>query len=167
MSQIATALHEPLLQEEEQEQEQSETPKTFTWCDVILGWIILPLLLFVQFYLAFVDDQNKDLTHLLDYPTVNWSIVLYCITSWLFRHSCQDLGLTNTVFLVLPEIGMDIVLALVLFHQVVYAYLTLLLCMLLLALWVAGACLYILVVQRGYATTTTESKSLSDNEDLV
>lgn len=143
MARVAQDLHEPLLgtepsEVEYEEEGDSEEESSFSWCDIIMAWIILPTLLFIQFYLAFRADSYD--TQSLSQPSVYSSILLFVITSCLFRHTCADQKIKSTVILVLPEIVMDVVLLLILVSKTEEAYLTLLLSMFLLSLYVCISC---------------------------
>lgn len=100
--------------------------------DTVIIWVILPCLLLSQFGMAFLlHDEN---TAHLSWPICNFSIFLFCITAWLFRHACADSKMkTPVLWLLAPEISMDIVLALVLFNQVELGFITLLASMLVLS----------------------------------
>jgi hypothetical protein len=135
----------------------------------------LPLLLFVQFGIAFrLDQQQAALSpdaasnsitthyyaiHSLEWSTVNYSIVLFVLSSYLFRRTLQETCkcdkmssesslLTSTIGFLLPEIIMDLLLALVLFGQVAPAFLTMVVCTMGLSLYVVVQSFQTLVCQQ-------------------
>ncbi|EEC48189.1 predicted protein [Phaeodactylum tricornutum CCAP 1055/1] len=158
MAAAASALHIPLLgvrleecggYDEEMasdiellDGENEENSNKSTLCGFLLGWIILPILLFVQFGLAFTDEAQS--TQDLQWKIVNFSIALFVVTSWLFRHACRDINPSSLAIPLLPEMMMGIVLGLVLFGKVVLGFFFLLVSMLCLALFVAISCLWLL-----------------------
>jgi hypothetical protein len=85
---------------------------------------LLPCLLFIQFGMAFYLHDKS--TSSLSWPLVNLAIVLYVAAVWIYRQACVDFNIGSLVMLLLPELLMDIVLALVLFNRVVLALATLL-----------------------------------------
>ena len=158
MALVAQQLHEPLLgmsqpcaQDDDDEMsislledESVDEEATFSLCDAVLGWVVLPLLLFVQFYMAFASQAQND-TLTLNQARVYYSIVLFVVASCLFRRTCSDQKIKSTLVLVLPEIAMDAVLLLILVNQVDAAYLTLLGSLLALSLHVCVSCVLMLV----------------------
>ena len=116
----------------------------FSWTEILILWIILPLLLFVQFGLAFYSDPEGCLG--LRWSIVSLSIVLYTITAWLYRQACRDCQLSQSLVLLLPEVCMDVVLGLILFDRIVPAFFVLLFGMLFLALFVVVSSVRILLL---------------------
>jgi hypothetical protein len=112
-----------------------------TCCDTIILWLVLPALLFVQFGIAFTLDSttpvdafyhNHSSMVSLEWSTVNYSIFLFVLSSYLFRQTLQEMccyrSSSNsssccTFWFLLPEIIMDLLLALILFGAVVPAFL--------------------------------------------
>jgi hypothetical protein len=132
------------------------TTATAVCCnDTVIIWIILPCLLLSQFGMAFVLHDES--TAHLSWPICNFSIFLFCVTAWLFRHACadhhtqqqaqqvssdgdvdknsthSDISPLPVLLLLAPEICMDIILALVLFNQVELGFVAMLISMLLLS----------------------------------
>jgi hypothetical protein len=110
------------------------TDNTTSFCcnDTVIIWIILPGLLLSQFGMAFALHDER--TAHLSWHICNFSIFLFCVTGWLFRHACVDARLEQPVVLLLaPEICMDIILALVLFNQVELGFIAMLASMLVLS----------------------------------
>ena len=150
MAQVADKLHEPLLGTEQANDELDEEfslhfeddeefqDDGFSMSDVIMGWVILPALLFVQFHLAFRGNSYD--TDSLSPWSVYLSIGLFVVASCLFRHTYAENKVKYTFFMVLPEIIMDLVLFLILRGRVEMAYLTLLYSMFCLAFYVCMSC---------------------------
>jgi hypothetical protein len=116
-------------------------------------WIILlvlPTLLVIQFGLAFSaikeeQDNNNKTTGVMiqnqfihiDWTTVNYTIVLFMIASYLFRRAITTSNCTWILIHLLPEIFMDIILGLVLFRYIVTAFLVMVSATCLMALYSA------------------------------
>lgn len=145
----------PVDEQQEEEEQGCCDVHTTTYCDNFILWLVLPALLFVQFAIAFrLEEQQHPSTdhhdhysiHTLEWSTVNYSIVLFVLSSYLFRRTLQEtveccnetasFWLNSTVLFLLPEIIMDILLALVLFGQVVPAFLVMVVCTMGLSLYV-------------------------------
>ena len=145
---------------------------TATCCDSFILWLVLPVLLFVQFGIAFRLDQQQTAAssahhyysiHHLEWSTVNYSILLFVLSSYLFRRtlqeteSCCDSSVASATFMfLLPEIIMDILLAFVLFGQVVPAFLSMVVCTM-------GLSLY--VVLQSFSTLVWEARSNDDESE--
>jgi len=127
----------------EQDDEDEDDDSSFTCCDNIIVWIVLPVLLFVQFAMAF-KTGGEALRQVLSWSVVNYSIVLFVITSWLYRSACRDCKLRNSILLLLPEIVVDVILGLVLFDKTVLGFMVMLSSMLGLALFVMLTSIHIL-----------------------
>lgn len=145
---------------DEQEEPECCEVHTTTCCDSFILWLVLPALLFVQFAIAFrledqqhpaADDHHHHYSiHNLEWSTVNYSIVLFVLSSYLFRRTLQEtvaccnettssrFFFSSTFLFLLPEIIMDLLLALVLFGQVVPAFLAM-------VLFTMGLSLYVVV----------------------
>jgi hypothetical protein len=93
--------------------------------DVFIIWVALPVLLFIQFGVAFLAQDET--TRNLSWPVVNVSIVLFALTVWLYRESCIDSKITSCLLVLLPEIILNTVLILVLFNKTPVAFYLLLL----------------------------------------
>ena len=127
----------------EQDDEGEEDDISFTCCDNIIVCIVLPTLLFVQFAMAF-KTGGEALRKVLDWSVVNYSIVLFVITSWLYRSACRDCKIRNSILLLLPEIIVDVILGLVLFDKTAVGFMVMLCSMLALALFVMLTSIHIL-----------------------
>jgi hypothetical protein len=118
------------------------------WFNNFVVLIILPALLFLQFGMAFSDSPVEGTTG-LQWSVVNSNIVMFVITAGLYRQAVQDFQMTCSVaLLLLPEILMDAVLGLVLFGQVVPAFLLLISSMLCLAIFVVANSIRVLVCEK-------------------
>jgi hypothetical protein len=93
--------------------------------DVFIIWFALPFLLFVQFGVAFVAQDEA--TRNLSWSFVNVSIVLFALTVWLYRESCIDSKIESCLLVLLPEIILNTVLILVLINKTPVAFYMLLL----------------------------------------
>jgi hypothetical protein len=120
--------------------------------DMIFISLALHVLLFLQFGLAFSTFPIEAATG-LSWSVVNYSIILYVITSTIYRQAAKDCKSTCSAVILLPEIFIDIMLLLVLFNKVVVAYLFLLGSMLCLAFLVLANSIRVLIV-----TVTDESE---------
>ena len=133
----AVAVEKPL--------DEDEYLESTCWDHVIL-WFVLPSLLFVQFAISFL--YSDETPHHLQWSTVNWSIGLFVVASYLFRRTLQDhcvgqVTLDALLFL-LPEIIMDVLLGMVLFGYVEAAFLTMVFSTVLLSFYVVCQSLYTL-----------------------
>jgi hypothetical protein len=84
-----------------------------------ITWALLPCLLFIQFGMPFYIHDKA--TASLSWSLVNFVILLYVAAVWIYRQACIDSNIGSIVMLLLPELLMDIVLALILFNRVVLA----------------------------------------------
>lgn len=84
-----------------------------------ITWVLLPCLLFIQFGMPFYIHDKA--TASLSWSLVNFVIVLYVAAVWIYRQACLDSNIGSVIMLLLPELLMDIVLALILFNRVVLA----------------------------------------------
>jgi hypothetical protein len=90
---------------------------------------VMPLFLFIQFAFAFSyqhDNETAMTTTSVPWSTVNLNIVMFAVTIWLYRWSCMDSHITNSLLLLLPEIITNIVLVILLFHKIATALVALL-----------------------------------------
>lgn len=93
--------------------------------DIILDWIIFPLLLFIQFGQT-IYCQQKFGVHRLGWVPTMGLISLFCLTSVKYRDVFRAHPIQSITLLLLPEIFTNIVLATVLFAtDLVTAYNTL------------------------------------------
>lgn len=115
------------------------------WFNNFVVLIILPALLFLQFGMAFSDGPVQGTTG-LQWSVVNSNIVMFIITAALYRQAVQEFQMTCSVaLLLLPEIIMDAILGLVLFGQILPAFLLLISSMLCLAVFVVANSIRVLV----------------------
>jgi hypothetical protein len=135
------------LQVEDDDDELRVLPTRY---DLFVLWLVLPTLLFLQFGIAFwFHDGVSTTTHHLYWYTVNWSIVLFVVASYLFRRTLQDHRherniAVDTLLFLLPEIIMDVLLGMVLFGLVEVAFLTMVASTVGLSLYVVVQSLYTL-----------------------
>lgn len=119
-----TELKTPLLEPNETCGDRAQ-PRNMPEIYEILMQTLLPVSLFLQFGMAFT--MHTEGTASLSWTIVNVSVVLFIITAWLYRHTCADANMKTIVLLLLPEILMDMVLALIYFGLEEMAYVALLL----------------------------------------
>jgi hypothetical protein len=125
----------------------------------------LHVLLFVQFGMAFSTFPVEAMTG-LSWSAVNYIIILYAITTIIYRQAAKDCKSTCSTVILLPEICIDIMLVLVLFNKVVIALLFLQFSMLCLALLVVAKSIWVLMVTK-YDTDESESDDdLQPQDDL-
>lgn len=119
--------------------EEQEEPTPWMCCiDMSLTWIVLPLMLGLQFHLAFFNHLTG--THNLSYTVVGVSIALYVVTASVYRSTCLE---RNWRCLSLaPEVGMDVILLLIFVDRTPAAFVVLLATKLVLATVVLWHCLY-------------------------
>jgi hypothetical protein len=94
------------------------------WWGHFVSTIALPTLLFYQFGVAFSMTPVQGTTG-LQWSLVSFTIVVFVINAALYRRTLQDCQITCSVAFFLPEILMDTVLGLVLYGQVVPAFMLL------------------------------------------
>jgi len=80
--------------------------------DVILDWIIFPLLLFVQFGSTMYYQQSMGMRKLPWAPTMG-VISVFCIASVKFRNLFRTHPVQSIALLLLPEVFTNVVLAIV------------------------------------------------------
>jgi hypothetical protein len=115
----------------------------------------LHVLLFAQFGMTFSASSIEAITG-LSWSVVNYSIILYVITTTIYRQAAKDCKLTcSAVVLILPEILMNIMVVLVLFQKVVAAFLV---------LWVSTLCLAFLVMASSIRVLVV-TKSVTDESE--
>jgi hypothetical protein len=123
----------------------------------------LHALLFAQFGMTF-STSSIEATTGLSWSVVNYSIILYVITTTIYRQAVKDCKLTcSAVVLLLPEILMMIMLVLILFKNVVAAFLVLWVSTLCLAFLVMASSIWFLVVTK---SVTNESECDDDLQQL-
>jgi hypothetical protein len=119
-----------------------------SWCDSLLAWLILPCLLWIDFCLVLrspaCKDNESSPAFSFALANVHLSFFMFILSSFLYRKTVDEwsgcCGVAVSVFmLLLPEIAMNVMLALIFFDKVVAAYLTLLSVILVLSLVVVAA----------------------------
>lgn len=157
---LSSVCKKVLAEDEEQEDEEEESSST--WTEEFIMWVVLPTLLFSQFGMAFLMKDER--TANMSCTVVNLSIVLFVITSWLYRHACHDAKVKNILVLLMPEILMDVVLGLVLFNKVALGFMVLLVSMLFLSTFVVVTTATFLYFER---KQQHKPKSLREVKELV
>jgi hypothetical protein len=130
-------------EEEESDDDSSQFP---WWFDSFLSLVVPPALLFLQFGMAFFHTSGVDADMKFRWYMANYSIVMFVVIAALYRQTIQDFEISCLVARLLPEILMDIVLGLVLYDQVVPAFLFLLSSMLCMAIFVVAGIIRVFVV---------------------
>ena len=120
------AMEESILlrDDDDAEEELESSHHPYSWCDSLVIWLILPGLLWLDFCLAFWT--NPESTCNLRFSVVNISFVLFMISACLYRKMMEELETGRVVVVLLPEIAMNVVLALILANKIVAAFLFLL-----------------------------------------
>jgi hypothetical protein len=149
-----------------------------SWCDVIMVWMILPVLLVVQFTTSFMVPTPGAMicSMVMDCHMVMYALGLFLITLFMFEQATRDSAVAvmltrsncdetpwDTVFTALtlfPEIIMDVALIMLFFDKVLASFLFLQVCVLVMSSFVVVSSLYILIVCRNLTV-----EEASDNED--
>jgi hypothetical protein len=141
-----------------------------SWCDVMLIWVVLPVLLIVQFVAPFMVPTPGALilTQTLDYHMVLCALGLFLVTMFLFEQSTHDSVTVvsllhadasgnrekerlSSLFLILsllPEVIMDWALILLFFDRLLTAFIFLQICVLLMSIFVVCSSVFILITCR-------------------
>lgn len=93
----------PLLSQEERLiQEPVEERQRETWCDSCMSMLLM-IMLFFQFGIYFATDSP--LVNILSWSAVNISVLLFIITTYIFRYTVQDVypSISDDVVMVFPE----------------------------------------------------------------
>jgi len=114
--------------------DDNEPVYRFNWCDSIMIWMVLPTLLWLDFGMAFLmlDDpdnnrhQNPVSSSCVNFKVVNLSLLMFVVSSYLYRKVVEECKVNCLFVVLLPEIVMDVVLAVILADKVIAAYLVLL-----------------------------------------
>ena len=122
--------------------------------DMVFFMFALHTLLFVQFGMAFSTFPVEATTG-LSWSVVNYSIILYVITTTVYRQVAKDWKLAYSAVVLLPEILIDVMLVLILFNKVVTAFLFLLFSVLCLTFLVVVNSTRVLIVTK-YDTDESE-----------
>jgi hypothetical protein len=122
--------------------------------DMLFFAFALHALLFVQFGMAFSTFPVEATTG-LSWSVVNYSIILYVITTTVYRQVAKDWKPTCSAVILLPEILIDGMLFLILFNKVVAAFWFLLVSILCLAFLVVTSSIGVLITE--YVTDESES----------
>lgn len=137
------------------EEEEDEDEATVTCRDTTILLLLFPLLLMAQFGLIF-SNPMLDSSLGVSWSTVNYVIVLFAITSWLYRHTLADLKVSNLLLLVMPEIFLNVVLGLVLWGNAAMGFTGLLSCLFVFGLFVTLSSLRILICSAVYGEADEE-----------
>jgi hypothetical protein len=128
---------------DDDEESNDDSTQYDWWFDIC----VLPALLFLQFGMAFsmcpVGADNG-----LGWSLVNYSIVMFGIIGTIYRQAVKDSNLNCSVVPLVPEILVVIVMCLVVFGKVLFAFLVLQCGMLCLALFVVASNIQVLVVAK-------------------
>lgn len=107
--------------------EQDHQPAAITWFDYIIIWIILPVLLLFDFSLAlFIQPGDGTDENTLNIRMVQLSIALFIVASYMYRRTLQEAQELRALFVLMPEIAIDVVLLMILLGQLMLAFQTLL-----------------------------------------
>ena len=105
------------------------TPSDMTWFDCLIIWTVLPGLLWIDFSMAlFIQSSEKDddvdttILTSLSARLVQLSIVLFILASYMYRKTIQEMRVNHVLLVLLPEILMDLVLLLILFDRLLWAF---------------------------------------------
>jgi hypothetical protein len=160
-------LTEPLLTNEFASEESAsssldteEAVLQFTCWDHLCLLVILPMLLILQFTMG--SHDNDSLANNIDLHSVYGIIVLFVITAYLYRSSLNDVSVSNPyllqILVLMPEILMDVILAIVLWKDAATAFLVLLLITLLLSGFVIVTTLSVLCCKRTQTLTAQQKE---------
>jgi hypothetical protein len=112
-------------------------------CENCVMWMVSPLLLFLQFGMAFLLSSNRDAVADLRWSTVNFAILVFLVTAVLYQQAIRHYQLPSSCILLDLIMG----LMLILFDRVVVAICFMLMSMLTLAIFVSVSSVRILVMQ--------------------
>ena len=146
------------LDDDEDDEEVDET--TVTCRDTTILLLLFPLLLMAQFGMVFANPV-ADASLTVAWSTVNYVIVMFAVTSWLYRHTLADLQVSNIFLLVVPEVLLNVILGLVLWDNAAVGFLGLLVSLFALGLFVAISSLRILI------SSGCEEETKADEEEIV
>ena len=125
----------------EADEEQEPEAALKRCCDVVMS-AMLPLLLAFQFGTCFYFES--DAVSGLQWNVCNVAIVLFWVSSCLYRRTLEDLNISTSIVMLAPEIVTNISLGLVCFSAATTAFLTLVVGMLLMSLAVVVGTLHLL-----------------------
>jgi hypothetical protein len=126
--------------------------------DIFFFTFALHALLFLQFGMAFSTFPVEATTG-LSWSVVNYSIILFVITTTVYRQVAKDWKPTYSAVVLLPEILIDVMLLLILLNKVVTAFLFLLFSLLCLTFLVVANSIRVLKVRK---SDTDESEGDDD-----
>lgn len=104
-------------------EEEAESSSATNFNDFLIS-VALFCLMFIHFGLIFGSDSD----HIIDginWSTINISIVLFIVATYLYRNALTDCGISNDVAMLLPEMIIVVSMGLVFFFQVLAAFLLL------------------------------------------
>ena len=118
--------------------------------------LALFFLLFLQFGVVFFF--HSDTTHGLKWTTVNLSIGLFILATYLYRNALTDIGTASEWPMLFPDIIIVTVIGLVFFYQIIPAFLLL----------VAGKCAmaFTVVAIHGYQLWHLDDKQETSPKEL-
>jgi septum formation topological specificity factor MinE len=103
--------------------DDNKSAMTQTWFDLVVALILLPVLLLLQFGIAFSVSSGQEANlHGLSWSVVRMTVAGYVVTSVLYRQACQERKVRSAWVWYLPEILMDVILGLILFHHILTAF---------------------------------------------
>jgi hypothetical protein len=137
-------------------------------CESVAYWYVLPVLLLVQFGLAFANDPNLQSTHggVVQWRIANYSIALFTVTHYLYRNTLQECHVYDTILGIVPDVTVNVTLAMVLWGRVDVALGVLLGVLLFMSLLVAGVSMYHLLVDVPKFSNDTRCRNDGDSKDL-
>jgi hypothetical protein len=106
-------------QQSQSQQQQQPVHSHDTWMSIVLF-----LLMFLQFGILFHDDKDHVIQG-ISYKTINLSIGLFILATYLYRHALYDCQVQNDVIMLVPEILIIFAMILGFFHYILLAFLTL------------------------------------------
>lgn len=89
--------------------------------DALLDWVVFPLLLFIQFGATMYCEFKAGIPLPLDWKLVHSTILVFCIVAGLYRQVLREWS-ESIILLLLPEIFTNILLATVMFGDLLLAY---------------------------------------------
>lgn len=135
--------------------------KRQSFCEHILA-VMLHILLLVDFGIFFYreDPSVED----LDWKIVSFSIVLYLITTLLYRACLSDSNVSNDIALLLPEMAIVASMCIAFFQHVIAAFL-----LLVVVKFVMALCVIVISAQRLWkiGSSTCEVIGQDEKEQMV
>jgi hypothetical protein len=101
----------------QQQQKQQPVHSNDTWMSIVFF-----LLMFLQFGILFHDDKDHVIQG-ISYKTINLSIGLFILATYLYRHALYDCQVQNDVIMLVPEVLIIFAMILGFFHYILLAFL--------------------------------------------